>query len=876
MKKITTGILAHVDAGKTTLSESLLFSTGAIKKIGRVDSGDAFLDTDRLEKERGITIYSKNARISLGDKELVLIDTPGHVDFSTEMERALSVMDYAILLISAPSGIQSHTKTLWTLLKHHKIPVFIFINKMDMFTPDKNTILSELKKNLSDSIVDFSSYDDEFFESVASCEEALMETYLETGILDDSLIARAILNRSVFPVFFGSALKIEGISEFINALERFIHISETTDDMEFSGRVYKINRDSFGKRLTFIKVLSGSLKVKSLLNDEKINELRIYNGEKYEAVQEVFAGDICAATGLNTTYNGQAFGKAPKSAATMLEPALSYAVHYPDDMDSTRMLKILKELEEEDPSLNVEHREQTKELYVSLMGDIQTEVLKRIILDRFALEVTFGEGKICYRETIDAAAVGIGHFEPLRHYAEVQLLLEPLERGSGMQFETDISEDILAKNWQRLILTHMMEREHRGVLTGSPITDIKLTLVAGRAHNKHTEGGDFRQATYRAIRQGLMQLLSSDNCRLLEPYYEYSLEIPDNYVGRAMNDITGMNGTASIAENDYDNHCTVLTGKAPVACMNGYIKEVNAYTKGLGHLSVALSGYELCHNEEEILSGCRYNPDSDLRNPSSSVFCMHGAGTVVPWYEVDEYKHLDYSIENASFMISSDTEAIAEIENANKMRRRREYNSSDIAISLEEIDNIIHQSGHANENGRSGSYKGISKVRRDKKREENRLESGPVIYKAIAPKEKYLLVDGYNVIHAWNELNELVKDSLDAASGKLNDILTNYQAITGINLIVVYDAYKQKGHTTEELQYHNITIVYTKESQTADQYIERYAHQNASKYDITVVTSDGLEQIIVTGEGCHLISSREFEQHVALTCKDFYEKYGVK
>lgn len=889
MKKAVAGILAHVDAGKTTLSEALLFETGVIKKAGRVDSGDTHLDTDSVECERGITIYSKNARFSLGDKEMILIDTPGHVDFSTEVERALSVMDAAILLISAPAGIQPHTKTLWSLLKLYHLPVLFFVNKMDMEGADREQVLAQLKKEFSGNVTDFSDVvmngadtgnpdDSVFYEDVATCDENLMEKLLDGENIGDDEIAKLIAERKIFPVFFGSALKCEGITEFLRGLERFLPTKETTGD-GFSARVYKIARDAQGKRLTYLKVLSGSLKVKQLLSEEKVNEIRLYTGDRYENVQEATAGDICCVVGLENTKNGMIYGDALEGKAPVLAPALSYAVHFPMNVDRNKMLRILQELEEEDPSLSVEYREQTREIFVSLMGEVQTEVLKRAISDRYGIAVTFTDGKVCYRETVDGTGIGIGHFEPLRHYAEVQLRLEPGERGSGMEFATEVSEDLLDRNWQRLILTHLGEREHKGVLTGGPITDMKITLVAGRAHVKHTEGGDFRQATYRAIRQGLMELRETGHVRLLEPYYDYTLEIPETYVGRAMTDITNMKGTAVIAENDFENHITVLTGHAPVSTMNGYMREVAAYTKGLGRLFFTVSGYEMCPNEEEVLAATKYNPEADLRNPCDSVFCSHGAGVVVPWYDVPSYKHVDYSAETGMILNTADAEA----QENNRMRRDREREAGRAFVSTEEIDALLHNSTHANENKKKAEAKGISRAVDERRREERSREkrereaaAKPVEYRGTKHKDRYLLVDGYNIIHAWDELNALLSTGGDAATGRLNDILCAYAAVSGHHLIVVYDAYRVKGHPVEVSVYNNITVVYTKEAQTADQYIERYAHENVKKYDITVVTSDGLEQVIVAGSGCNIVSSRGFQETVERETSEFNARHGVQ
>lgn len=882
-KNLVMGIVAHVDTGKTTLSESILYNTGIIKKLGRVDSKDTFLDTDQVEKERGITIYSKDARFSLGDTRIVLIDTPGHVDFSTEMERVLSVLDVAILLISGSSGIQSHTKTLWSLLKSYRIPTFIFVNKMDMPGVSKDKLLSDIRSSLSDIAIDFSETDsEEFYESIATCREDLMDKYFETGNIPDKDVSDLISDRMLFPVYWGSALKNDGIDTLLNGLNRFKPVKTDCTGEKVAYMVYKISHDQSGKRLTHLKLFSGSLHVKDMLGEEKINDIRVYSGNKYTSVTEVSAGDICVIAGLNNTKNGDTYGPVPNTTSPILAPALSYAVRYPDDKDAESMLRILRQLEEEDPSLNVEYREQTREIFVSLMGDVQTEVLTRTLRDRFDVTVSFTDGKICYKETVTQSVEGVGHFEPLRHYAEAHIRITPLETGSGLQFESDISEDLLALNWQRLIYTHMCEREHRGVLTGSPITDVKLSLVSGKSHIKHTEGGDFRQATYRAIRQGLMELREIGACRLLEPYYNYTLVVPDEYVGRAMTDITRMCGTSSIAENDFEHSITVLTGRAPVSTMNGYVKEVTAYTKGSGQLSLALSGYDICHNEEEVLAANTYDPDSDLRNPSASVFCSHGAGTVIPWYEVPDYMHISYASKDGAFGNENDgniheigqAEADAATKAANRQRARRQSEADDF-ISVEEVDNILRSSSFANEKGRQGSYKGISQSMKNSKRISD-YTIPPKTYKGAPIKPKYILVDGYNVIHAFSELSSLANISLDGAISKLNDILCNYQAMVDIPLMVVYDAYKVKGHSTEEKPYNNITIVFTKESQTADQYIERYAHENSKKYDITVVTSDGTEQVIVMGKGCNIMSSREFELEIQSRSKAFNEQFNVK
>ena len=958
MKKVL-GILAHVDAGKTTLSEALLFNTGVIRKLGRVDSGDAYLDTDEVERERGITIYSKNARLSFGDDEIILIDTPGHVDFSTEMERTLRILDAAILLISATDGVQAHTKTLWMLLKEYGIPTYIFVNKMDMTGADKDMVLDSLKKNLDGDFVSFGADEDfdTWCENLATADERLLEEYMENGRLDDASVSWAIENRKAFPVFFGSALRNEGVKEFLESLGKYMFLNTTEksgemhDDFDaissgkkgelptdafgaissgkrgeqsnaFGAICYKITRDRNGNKLTHIKVLSGTVKVRTILEDEKITEIRLYNGDKYEPVQEVGKGEICVLVGLTKSYIGHGYGETTDDNTAFLEPVMKYRVSYPRDVDTNRMLMVLKELEEEDPTLKVVYDEDTRQILVSLMGEVESNVLKRKLMDKFGIPVSFTEGRVLYKETISKIAEGVGHFEPLRHYAEVHLKLEPLERGSGLILETDVSEDDLARNWQRLIMTHLSERTHKGVLTNSPITDMKITLVSGKAHLKHTEGGDFRQATYRAVRQGLMSLRAAGECRLLEPYYDYTLVLPTEYVGRAMTDITQNYGTCEVGNQNEDGFST-LTGRAPVSCLNLYANEVAQYTKGQGRLALQLSGYDDCHNEEEVLENITYNPEEDLRNPAGSVFCSHGAGTNIPWYEVPDYMHLPYKVaEDGSYYeeMSLDDEEIMRIAKEKAMSASGSLKGSGNlkgagfgsgfgggyeTISLEEIDSIIKKSSHANANGRQGSYKGISKDRRGRDRvrvygeapgvygtagtsqiggsdgktvgkntgipKENR---GAKSVKSV--KDKYLLVDGYNLIHAWPELDSIATDNLNGAAGRLNDIMCNYQAITGENVIVVYDAYKVAGHNTEVLKIDNITVVYTKEAQTADQYIERYAHENSKKYDITVITSDGLEQVIVLGAGCSLLSSREFVLRVDNIFRQFNETFDVK
>ena len=845
MRKIVTGILAHVDAGKTTLSEALLYEAGILKKKGRVDTKDSFLDNNAWERERGITIFSKIARLNLGDLELILTDTPGHVDFSGEMERALNICDQAILIINASDGVQAHTKTVWKLLRRRNIPTFIFVNKTDLPGFDREKSLYNLKKELSKETIDFTDiHSDNFCEEIATASEELLDKYMESGEISDEEIADTIANCHVFPVFFGSALKGEGVAEFLEALKTYSRPEPPKD--VFSAVCLKITRDKAGNRLTHLKLTGGRLKVKDVLDEEKVNEIRLYSGEKYEAVSEAAATDIVAVTGLKNSRPGSTYGNVTNVTETIIEPVLTYAVKYPDDVDRQAMHRYLLELEEEEPNLKVEYSEATREIYVHLMGEVQTEILTREIEERYNIKVSFGVGNILYKETILNTVEGVGHFEPLRHYAEVHLKMEPLDRGAGLQFDTDVSTDDLALNWQRLILTHLGEKEHRGVLTGSPVTDIKFTLVAGKAHLKHTEGGDFRQATYRAVRQGLMMAESE----LLEPFYFYELTVPENAVGRAMTDIDRMWGTAEISEQH--DGISVITGKAPVSTLNGYAKEVAAYTKGLGTLSVSLAGYEPCHNALEVIEKRAYSPENDLRNTPDSVFCSHGAGTVIPWNEVYNYMHLP---------LMEDRDTIGDMP-APAMQKPKER--TEIFVTTEEIDEIINKTAYANRSGRQGSFKGISESMREKRRIGGKPINPPATsYKAQKSKEKYMLIDGYNVVHAWDELDSIASRDLNGAAGRLMDIVSNYSAITGIRTILVFDAYKVPGHSTEEIKYHNITVVYTKTAETADRYIERYAHENGKNYDIVVVTSDGVEQVIIRGAGCTLMSSRDFYEDCA-------------
>ncbi len=850
--KTVIGILAHVDAGKTTLSEALLYNAGITKALGRVDKGNAYLDTDELEKQRGITIFSKQAEFIWKDLEVTLVDTPGHVDFSAEMERTLQILDYAILVISAANGVQSHTRTLWELLKMYKVPTIIFVNKMDMPDTDKALLLSELKSKLDDGCIDFTDIQEVMSnEEVAMTNESLMEEFLLYGKINLEDIKKGISDREIFPCHFGSALKNDKIIDLLDGLNTYIDEKKYPD--KFGAKVYKINRDSQGNRLTYLKVTGGVLRVKDIIDDseEKINQIRIYSGDKYRTTNEIYSGEVCAVTGLTKTYSGENLGIENENNDVILEPVLMYRVVLPQEIDAAMMLPKLKQLEEEDPTLSIKWNEDLKEIQVCLMGEVQIEILKKLVLDRFNVAIEFDQGNVVYKETISNTVEGVGHFEPLRHYAEVHLRLEPGEIGSGLTFETECSEEILAKNWQRLILTHLQEREHKGVLTGSGITDMKITLVSGRAHLKHTEGGDFRQATYRAVRQGLKMAQSV----LLEPYYDFRLEIPTEMLGRAMTDIERIYGKINPPEN-YGEY-SVITGYAPVVTMRKYREDIAAYTKGQGKITCTLKGYLPCHNQEEIVEAYGYDSEADTFNPTGSVFCAHGAGFYVSYDKVYEYMHI--GLEN-----QPDKEYVYNDNNIVSGEYKEEW------IGIDEVDAIINQTYNANKKS-----EGENKRNNWKK---SRNEQDYFDYKGSKSvnsetREKYLLVDGYNVIFAWDDLKELAAVNIDGARGKLMDILCNYQAICKCELIVVFDAYRVKGHDTEISDYHNIHVVFTKEAETADQYIEKFAHQNGRKYNVTVATSDGLEQIIIRGQGCNLISSRELKEEIDRASEDIMQKF---
>ena len=863
---LVVGILAHVDAGKTTLSEQILYKCGAIGKLGRVDHQNTFLDNYSLEKERGITIFSKQALFSLPDFHLTLLDTPGHVDFSTEMERTLQVLDYAILVINGADGVQSHTRTLWKLLERYEIPVFLFVNKMDQNGVEKEALFEELKHKLSLDCVDFnqSHAEESFQEEIAVRDEVLMEAFLEGKEPEKEDIKRLILDRNIFPCLFGSALKDVGVDALLEQMN--LYMAQKEYPKEFGARVFKIGRDQQNHRLTYLKITGGSLKVKQMLEGkegrkneywrEKVDQLRFYSGNNYEMKEQAVAGQICAVTGLDKTYAGEALGEEKEDTIAVLEPVLTYRLEPEENVNVHQAYEKLQILAQEDPGLHMEWKEKINEIHVKVMGDIQIEVLKKVIKDRFDMEVEFGAGQIVYKETIENIVEGVGHFEPLRHYAEVHLLLEPLPQGSGLQFDSICSEDILDKNWQRLIMTHLMEKQHVGVLTGSYITDMKFTILTGKAHAKHTEGGDFRQATYRAIRQGLRKAKSV----VLEPVYEFFLEVPSAMVGRAMSDVQKMNGKIAIAEeqNPENMETTILTGTCPVVTMQDYQREVMAYTKGCGRLECQMKGYEPCHNQEEVIGKIGYDPDRDLDNPCGSVFCSHGAGVTVDWSEVDEHMHLEMVYRK------EDTSWKQEMQEVKAIRRQ----TSEF-IGTEEIDAILNRTYGANKKG--SDY--ISPNGWNRGKDRSQVQTVTRVYKGTPQKESYLLVDGYNIIYAWKELKELAAISLDGARGKLQDILCDYQAMKGCQVMVVFDAYRLQGHPVEVLDYHNIRVVFTKEAETADQYIEKFAVRHAKDYTITVATSDGLEQVIIRGQGCLLLSARELQDDIERKKVDFKEQH---
>lgn len=882
--KLAVGILAHVDAGKTTLAESILYTCGNIRTMGRVDHGDAFLDNNALERARGITIFSKQAQVTWEDMEITLLDTPGHVDFSAEMERTLQVLDYAILVISGADGVQGHVETLWRLLKRYEIPTFLFINKMDQEGTDKGKLLRQLQERLDEHCIEFGPVAEqenreEFLDAVAMCRESCMEEYLETGELSRDSIAESIAERQVFPCFFGSALRMTGVQDFLHGMGQYTLMPEYPE--EFGARVFKIARDGNGNRLTYMKITGGILRVKMPVSneqsatdgekvwEEKADQLRIYDGAKFSIAEEVPAGGICAVTGLTKTFAGQGLGMESENGLAVLEPVLTYQILFPEECDPITVLGKLRQLEEEDPQLHLVWKEESSEIHVQVMGEVQIEILKSLIQERFGLEVTFGTGSIVYKETIAEPVVGIGHFEPLRHYAEAHLLLEPGERGSGLQFASVCSEDMLDRNWQRLVLTHLEERVHLGVLTGSEITDMRILLIAGRAHQKHTEGGDFRQATYRAVRQGLRRSKSI----LLEPVFSFKLEVPTEMLGRAMSDVKRMYGDFNAPETRGD--ISILTGTAPVATMRDYQREVNAYTRGMGRFSCTVKGYEPCHNAEEVIAQSHYDPDADVANPTGSVFCAHGAGFVVNWDQVEAYAHVENNWqpeslreETAGETAGAGVTAVAGSGlNAGRSRSASDY------ITQEEIDAIFQQT-YGRKPKESSHYR---RYHRSAGRTVYGGTEGQTQYRpaAVQKKEEYLLVDGYNIIFAWEDLRELAAHNIDSARDRLMDILSNYQGYLGNTLILVFDAYKVKGNPGSVQKYHNIYVVYTKEAETADQYIEKTVHQIGHKYQVTVATSDALEQMIIWGSGATRMSAAGLLEAVEAAGRELREKYDI-
>ena len=888
-KKLVVGILAHVDAGKTTLAESILYTSGSIRKLGRVDHKDAFLDTDRQERDRGITIFSKQAQITWRDMDITLLDTPGHVDFSAEMERTLQILDYAVLVISGSDGVQGHVMTLWRLLERYQVPVFLFINKMDQPDVDAAALLRELKGRLGERCVAFGEQDEEFYEEIAVCDEELLERYLDgESCIDHDTIMSLVARRRVFPCFFGSALKVEGVTELLNALHDYTRMPAYTE--EFGARVYKIARDAQGSRLTYVKITGGMIKVKQTVRthggsrtyrksmeadapvEEKIDQIRIYSGSKYTLEQEVTAGTVCALTGPDTTYIGEGLGAEQGDTIPLLEPVMTYRIVLPDGCDVHQMYQKLCQLEEEEPQLHIVWKEQVGEIQAQLMGEVQIEILRNIIGERFGVDVNFEEGSIVYKETIAAPVEGVGHYEPLKHYAEVHLLLEPGEPGSGLTLCTRCSEDMLDRNWQRLVLTHLEEKEHPGVLTGSPITDMQITLVAGRAHLKHTEGGDFRQATYRAVRQGLCKARNI----LLEPVYSFRLELPAIMIGRGMTDMQAKSGKFGAPDTMEDY--AVLTGTVPASEIAGYQAEVLAYSGGKGRLYTELKGYEPCHNAQAVIEAIGYDAERDIQNPCGSVFCAHGAGFVVEWDKVEEYMHLDNVLSKdesvgqeqaGGYAVSAG--AISVGPGRDSQIKERKSSMAVDSIGQDEIEEIMNRTYGAKERKKQGwarTIRSAGQSDRDRKSYDTETENKGNGHRSshdktdAASREEYLLVDGYNIIFAWDSLKELAQTNLDGARGRLMDILSNYQGYRRMHLILVFDAYKVKGNPGSTVHYHNIDVVYTKEAETADQYIEKVTHEIGRKYRVRVATSDGLEQLIIMGAGAVRVSATELQEEV--------------
>lgn len=900
-KHICAGLLAHVDAGKTTLAESILYTSGQIRKLGRVDHRDAFLDTDEQERDRGITIFSKQAQLGWKDMDITLLDTPGHVDFSAEMERTLQVLDYAILVISASDGVQGHVLTLWKLLERYHVPVFLFLNKMDQPGADADRMLIQLKDKLDGRCVRFGEKDAAFYEEIAVCDEEVLEQYLETEMpIEDQVIAGLIRDRKLFPCYTGSALRVEGIDRLLNGLYIYAQMPEYGRD--FGARVYKISRDTQGNRLTYVKVTGGELRVKQILSvtgrnsgpdavrEEKVDQIRIYSGSKYTVVQEAAAGTVCALTGLVSTFCGQGLGTEQGDVVPVTEPVMTYRVGLPEGCDVHQMYDKLCQLEEEEPQLHLVWKEQVGEIHAQLMGEVQIEVLRNLIAERFGTDVFFDEGSIVYKETIIDRVEGVGHFEPLRHYAEVHLILEPGDPGSGLQTDTACSEDELDRNWQRLVLTHLEEREHPGVLTGAPITDMRIILAAGRAHKKHTEGGDFRQATYRAVRQGLCKAQSV----LLEPVYAFRLELPLELIGRGMTDMQGRAGKFEAPETE--GEYAVLKGTVPVSKMAGYQAQVRAYSGGKGRLYLELKGYAPCHNMEEVIAAIGYEAEHDVENPCGSVFCAHGAGFVVPWDQVEEYMHLESTLHAGRYDSQGETgygteqnpegfwgsvdaeEGLSASQpqavRYGNLRRERGSGSGTRAdvIGQDEIDEIMNRTYGTRERKKQGWARTIRPSGHEVRKTAG-VDAGPGSRTDSASQEEYLLVDGYNIIFAWDSLKELARTNLDSARGKLMDILSNFQGYRKMHLILVFDAYKVKGNPGSAVRYHNIDVVYTKEAETADQYIEKVTHEIGRRHHVRVATSDGLEQLIIMGAGAVRVSSRELQEEVMAVSEELRQSF---
>ncbi len=873
MKKFSIGILAHVDAGKTTLTEALLYHAGQIRTLGRVDHGDSFLDQDEQERRRGITIFSKQARLQTPNAEITILDTPGHADFSAETERTLQVLDYAVLVISGTEGIQGHTRTLWKLLRHYDVPVFLFVNKMDLSGADRTAIMKELKEGLSPECTDFSPSENaasghaDWLEEVSLASEEMMEQFLEKGSIPDSMITDAILSRKLFPVWFGSALKLEGTETFLKGLDRFAKSKIYPD--AFGARIYKIGRDAQGNRLSYLKITGGTLKVRDAISygdlTEKVTEIRCYNGEKYSTSGQADAGDICAVTGLSSTHPGQGIGADPSGSTPILEPVLTYALRLPPEVNALDFYRRVRELDEEDPELHIFWDEDHKEIHIQIMGQIQIEILTHLIRERLGVAVEFDDGSIIYKETIAKPVEGVGHFEPLRHYAEVHLLLEPGERGSGVQVFSSATEDSLDLHWQRLVLTHILERDHRGVLTGSGLTDVRITLLSGKANLKHTEGGDFRQATYRAIRQGL----KSTESILLEPYYVFTLEVPQSTVGRALTDLTDRSGKPEPPEffRTASGDMARITGTVPVSTMNGYIREVQTYTHGEGSLTLDLNGYDLCHNPEEVIRAARYDSELDQRNPTGSVFCAHGAGFYVPWNQVPQYMHLPYSFVpeelKDEYEANEDYASFGSENDWGKGARKKSTGSSlQEDADLEAI--YEREFGHRSERSiMEEKRKWSQTAERDRPIFRQKVDKhGKPIYPKQDTREDYLIIDGYNIIFDWEELRELMDRDINAARGRLLDIISNYQGYTGKKITIVFDAYQTDRTPETMMKYDHLDIVFTQKDQTADAYIERTVHEQGSRYHITVATSDALEQLTVMRLGALRMSAGMLKEEI--------------